>query len=307
MERRVTVRTFLDRKSRGEKIAMVTAYDHPTAGIVDRMGVDAILVGDSLGMVVQGNPTTLGVTMQDVLYHTRLVSSAARRALVIADMPFLSFRISEGAALENAGLLLAQGGAHAVKLEGGRSVAEVVRRLVDAGIPVLGHLGLTPQSVHALGGWRVQGRTAQAARRLMEDALHLQDAGVFGVVLELVPAEVAAEISQRLAVPTIGIGSGSGCDGQVLVLHDMLAITAEPASPLRHTKVFADLGAAMAEAVAQYCSEVRAGTFPGPENASHLEGGPLQEVLGAMRGSSSPDGAEPRDDEAGDAPYGGKS
>lgn len=301
MATRVTVRTFLEKKSRGEKITMLTAYDHPTAAIADRSSIDALLIGDSLGMVVQGNDSTLGVTMEQTLYHTRLVSRAAERALVVADMPFLSFQVSAEAALQNAGRLLAEGGAHAVKLEGGRHVANTVSRLVNAGIPVMGHLGLTPQSVNALGGWRVQGRTAAAARVLLEDALLVQDAGAFAIVLELVPAEVAEAISSRLSIPTIGIGSGAGCDGQVLVLHDMVGLSPHPEAPKRHARQFADVGQTIAQAVSEYCAEVRAGTFPGHDNASHLGGEDLRAVLseladaGAPRtqGSASLDDAEP--------------
>lgn len=287
---------------------MLTAYDHPTAAIADRASIDALLIGDSLGMVVQGNDSTLGVTMDQALYHTRLVSRAAERALVVADMPFLSFQVSAEAALQNAGRLLAEGGAHAVKLEGGRRVAETVSRMVDAGIPVMGHLGLTPQSVNALGGWRVQGRTAAAARVLLEDALLLEDAGAFAIVLELVPAEVAEAISRRLSVPTIGIGSGAGCDGQVLVLHDMVGLTPQPVAPKRHARQYADVGQAISEAVSAYCAEVRAGTFPGHDNASHLEGEDLRTVLAELADAGAPrtdGGASPEDAEP--PLYGGRS
>lgn len=308
MAGRVTVRSFLDKKAHGERIAMLTAYDHPTAGIADRAGVDSLLVGDSLGMVVQGNDTTLPVKLEEILYHTRLVTRAAKRALVVADMPFLTFRVGDDLALQNAGRLLADGGAHAIKLEGGRPVAHTVERLVDAGIPVMGHLGLTPQSVHALGGFRVQGKTAEAARTVLEDALALEDAGAFAVVLELVPTEVAAAISERLSIPTIGIGSGAGCDGQVMVLHDMIAFSAEPMEPMRHAKRYADVGGMIEKAVAEYCGEVRSGTFPAHGNAAHLEGEALDSVLRALAGTGRDRTllAQSPDDAQGPL-YGGKS
>lgn len=278
MKKRMTARGLMERKERGEKITMLTAYDYPTARIVDAAGVDAILVGDSLGNVVQGQATTLSVTLEDILYHTRMVARAVEQALVVADMPFLTYQISPEDALRNAGRLMQDGGAQSVKLEGGTEVAPTVRRLVEVGIPVVGHIGLTPQSVHALG-FRVQGRTAEAAARLMESAFALEDAGACAIVLELVPAEVSAEISRRLKVPTIGIGSGGGCDGQVLVLHDMLGIGG---GVLRHTRRYAEIGQAIKDAAVSYAQDVREGAFPGPEHATTL-GDAEADVLAAVR------------------------
>lgn len=280
MARRMTTRGFLERKERKERITMLTAYDYPSARILDEAGIDAILIGDSLGNVVQGQDSTLPVTLSDILYHTRMVARATQQALVVADMPFLTFQVSAEEALRNAGRLLAEGGAQAVKLEGGREVAPTVRRLVQTGIPVMGHIGLTPQSVHALGGYRVQGRTAAAAARLMDDAFALEEAGAFGIVLELVPAEVSAEISLRLHVPTIGIGAGAGCDGQVLVLHDMIGLGGGPAP--KHARHYAEVGQAMRAAAEAYARDVRDGTFPAGDNATTL-GAPADDVLAAMR------------------------
>ena len=303
MAGRVTTRTFLDMKARGQRITMLTAYDYPTARLCDLAGVDSLLIGDSLGMVVQGQETTLGVTLEHAVYHTRMVARAAEHALVIADMPFLTFQVSTDAAIANAGRLLAEGGAQAVKLEGGRDMQETVRRLCRVGIPVLGHIGLTPQSVHALGGWRVQGKTADAARGLLDDALALEDAGAFGVVLELVPVEVAAAISRRLRIPTIGIGSGPGCDGQVLVLHDLVGLS-EGSGP-RHARRYAEVGTAIREAAAAYCRDVRQGDYPAAEHATSL--GANAEAVVAALGEETP--AQDPHAESGDPEhklYGGK-
>ena len=304
MAARVTTRTFLEMKARGERISMLTAYDYPTAKICDLAGVDALLIGDSLGMVVQGHDTTLGVTLGEALYHSRMVARAAQHALVIADMPFLTFQVGAESAIENAGRLLAEGGAQAVKLEGGREMADTVGRLCRVGIPVLGHIGLTPQSVHALGGYRVQGRTAATARRLLDDALSLEAAGAFGVVLELVPAEVAQAISQRLRIPTIGIGSGPGCDGQVLVLHDLIGLGEGPGP--RHARRYAEVGAAIRDAAGAYCRDVRAGDYPSAEQSTSLGQG-ADAVLAALDGAGTPAPAEPPlGPEFEERPYGGK-
>jgi len=303
MAGRVTTRSFLESKASGERITMLTAYDYPTARLCDEAGVDALLIGDSLGMVVQGCDTTLGVTLPDALYHTRMVARAARHALVIADMPFLTFQLGIDDAVANAGRLLAESGAQAVKLEGGREMRATVHRMCAVGIPVLGHIGLTPQSVHALGGYRVQGRTPDAARRLLDDALALEDAGAFGVVLELVPAEVAQAISQRLRIPTIGIGSGAGCDGQVLVLHDLIGL--EEGQGPRHARRYAEVGAAIRDAAAAYCRDVRQGAYPAPEHSTSL-GADKDAVLAALGdGRVPPAQASPA---AGpdQSPYGGK-
>lgn len=261
---RVTVPRLLRMKQSGERIAMVTAYDATFARMIDEGGADILLVGDSLGMVVQGLDTTLPVTVDEMVYHCRAVSRGARRALVVGDMPFLSAQITPEEALRNAGRFLAEGGAHAVKLEGGRSAAPTVRRLVDAGIPVMGHVGLLPQSVHAMGGFRVQGKTEDAAARILDDAHAIAEAGAFSVVLEGVPSDLAAQVTRELGVPTIGIGAGPECDGQVLVCYDLLGLT--PDLKPKFVKRYAELYAEGRDAVARYCDEVRAGSFPSDEH-----------------------------------------
>lgn len=266
---RVTVQTLQAMKQAGRRIAMLTAYDYPTARFLDEAGVDVLLVGDSLGMVVLGYDTTVPVTLDDMVHHTRPVARAARRALVVADLPFMTYQISPEEALRSAARLMQEGGAHAVKLEGGAAVAPTVARLVAAGVPVMGHIGLTPQAVHALGGWRVQGRTAEAAARLLADARALAEAGAFAIVLEMVPAPLAQRITAEVPVPTIGIGAGAGCDGQVLVTHDLLGLYA--GQPPRFVKRYADLAAEVRRAVAQYVAEVREGTFPGPEHSFAMD------------------------------------
>jgi 3-methyl-2-oxobutanoate hydroxymethyltransferase len=268
MSKPVTIRTLLKMKQARERIAMMTAYDYPTAKLLDESGLHALLIGDSLGMVVQGQSTTLPVTLEHILYHTKLVTRAAHRALIVADMPFLAAQVSIEDTLVNAGKLMSEGGAHAVKLEGGVEMAETVRRLVSAGIPVMAHIGLTPQSVHALGGFSVQGRSAKAASRMLADALALQDAGAFSVVLEMVPAEVAQAISERLQIPTIGIGAGAGCDGQVLVFHDMMGLTSGYIP--KHNKRYAHLADIVQFAARQYVEEVSQGSFPSEEQTVHL-------------------------------------
>ena len=222
--KKITTLALRQKKERGEPIVMLTAYDYPTAMAEDQAGVDVILVGDSLGMVILGYENTLPVTMEEMLHHSRAVSRGAKSALLVGDMPFMSYQVSAEEALRNAGRFLQQGGMDAVKLEGGRERFDAVQAIVGAGIPVMGHLGLTPQSVHQLGGFRPQGRTASAAKRLLEDALLLEEAGCFSLVLESVPARLAELVSRRLAIPTIGIGAGVGCDGQVLVTHDLLGL-----------------------------------------------------------------------------------
>jgi len=265
-ERRVTIRDLLDMKQRGERIAALTAYDFLFARLVDECGVDIVLVGDSVGTVVAGYETTLPVTLDDMIYHGKAVRRAVRRALTVVDMPFLSFQIRPEITLRNAGRVMKETGVEAVKLEGGDDeTARHVRALVRAGIPVMGHVGLTPQSVHALGGYRVQGRDVETARRLAEDALRLQDAGVFAVVLELVPASVAAAVTRALRVPTIGIGAGASTDGQVLVLPDALGLN-DQFNP-RFLKRFASIAEDSRRGINAYVEEVRAGTFPGPEHS----------------------------------------
>jgi 3-methyl-2-oxobutanoate hydroxymethyltransferase len=262
-EHRVTVRTLAARKRRGERIAMLTAYDFAFARIFDQSGIDVLLVGDSLGNVVQGHDTTLPVTLDEVVYHTRLVARACRRALVVGDMPFGSYQVSPEDAVRSAIRLVKEGGAQAVKLEGGRSMAETVARIARAEIPVMGHVGLTPQAVHRMGGFRVQGRTADERAQVMADAEALEQAGAFAVVLEGMPADLAAEITAKLAIPTIGIGAGPHCDGQVLVLHDMLGLNDWTPS---FVKQYADLGAAAAKAARAYAEDVAALKFPAEEH-----------------------------------------
>jgi 3-methyl-2-oxobutanoate hydroxymethyltransferase len=263
-EQRVTVRSLARRKCRGERFAMLTAYDFAFARIFDAAGIDVLLVGDSLGNVVQGEETTLPVTLEETIYHTRLVARGTRRALVVGDMPFGSYQISPEEAVRNAVRLVKEGGAHAVKLEGGRDAAPAIERIVSAGIPVMGHVGLTPQSIHKLGGFRVQGRSEKARARVLREAKAACDAGAFAVVLEAMPADLAREISQGIPVPTIGIGAGPDCDGQVLVMHDLLGLT-DGWSPT-FVKQYANLGALASQAARSYAEEVANGKFPDQEH-----------------------------------------
>ncbi len=261
MTQRVTVADLIAMKRRGERIVMLTAYDYPSARLLDEAGIPVILVGDSLGNTVLGYDTTIPVTLADMLHHTKAVTRAVRQALVVADMPFLTYQVTPEEALRNAGRLIQEGGAQAVKVEGGGPIIETVARLVRAGIPVMGHLGLTPQSVHTLGGFRLQARTAGAVRQLIADALALEQAGAFAIVLELVPAPVAQAVSELLRIPTIGIGAGPGCDGQVQVLTDLLHLLPGPLP--RHARPYADLAAVVGDAVRRYAEDVRRGAFPG--------------------------------------------
>ena len=251
-------------KQRGERIAMITAYDATFAQMLDEGGADMLLVGDSLGMVVQGLDSTLPVTVDEVIYHTRAVARGTKRAMVVGDMPFMSWQLSPEQALKNAARFLSEGGAQAVKLEGGTEAAETIRRLVTVGIPVVGHVGLLPQSVHAMGGFRVQGKTIEAAQRVLEDARAVAEAGAFAVVLEGIPSDLAARITAELDIPTIGIGAGASCDGQVLVCYDLLGLT--PNLRPKFVKRYAELFAEGKEAARTYCEEVKAGTFPGEEH-----------------------------------------
>jgi len=260
---RLTVPGLADMKARGEKIVVLTAYDASFARVLEEAGVDVILVGDSLGMVIQGRDSTLPVSLDEMVYHSLCVSRGMARGLLVADLPFMSYPTPEKAA-ENAARLIREGGARMVKLEGGRSRLDTVRFLVDQGIPVCGHLGLLPQSIHQLGGYVVQGRESLAAQTLLEDALLLQDAGAALLVLECVPSTLGEEISRALAIPVIGIGAGPGCDGQVLVLHDLLGVT--PGKPPRFVKNFMAGAEDIASAVRAYADAVRAGVFPGPEH-----------------------------------------
>ena len=263
-EQRTTVRSLARKKRRGERIAMLTAYDFAFARIFDAAGIDVLLVGDSLGNVVQGRDTTLPVTLDEVVYHTRLVARAARRALVVADMPFGSYQVSPEEAVRSAVRLVKEGDAQAVKLEGGEDVREAIARITAAGIPVMGHVGLTPQSVHRMGGFRVQGRSEASRRRVLADARAVEAAGGFSVVLEGMPAALAAEITAGLGIPTIGIGAGPDCDGQVLVMHDMLGLSDWTPSFARQ---YADLGALASRAARAFAEDVAEGKFPGPEHS----------------------------------------
>lgn len=258
--RPVTITALREMKSAHRPIVMVTAYDTPSARLVDEAGVDAILVGDSLGMVVLGHESTLPVTMDDMVHHTQAVVRGTSHALVVADMPFMSFQVNAEEALRNAGRLVAEGGAAAVKLEGGARVADTVARLVEAGIPVMGHVGLTPQSVNQFGGYKVQAKETAAAVTLIEDCRALERAGAFAVVLECIPAELATIVSAELGIPTIGIGAGAGCDGQVQVFHDLLGLGGDFVP--RHARRYADIGGAIRDAVSAYAEDVRAGAFP---------------------------------------------
>lgn len=257
---RITVRTLRRMKQNGEKIAMLTAYDAPFAQLLDRTGVEMLLVGDSLGMVLQGETNTLSVTMEQMLYHTRCVSRATKRAMVVGDMPFMSYQVSAEQALINAGRFVQEAGAHAVKLEGGSDVVPTINKITRAGIPVVGHLGLTPQSFHALGGFVIQGRDPERAREIKRDALAIQEAGACCLVLEGIPATLAREITAELSIPTIGIGAGDGCDGQVLVTHDMLGMTSGFVPSF--VKQYMQLHTLMEQAVKQYISEVKQSIFP---------------------------------------------
>ena len=273
---RVTASELKAMKRRGERIVMLTAYDFPSARLVDAAGADVILVGDTLGMVVLGYDTTVPVTMEEMLHHVKAVVRGVRHALVVADMPFMSYQIGADDALRNAARFLKEAGAQAVKLEGGTTVADTVRRLVDAGIPVMGHIGLTPQSLHQFGGYKVQGKTPQAAIRLMNDAIALEQAGAFAVVLELVPSALARLITKRLRVPTIGIGAGVDCDGQVQVFHDLLGLF-EGFVP-KHTRQYAQVGETIRTALAAYASDVRDGRFPTDEQSFSMDERALTEL-----------------------------
>jgi 3-methyl-2-oxobutanoate hydroxymethyltransferase len=280
--KKVTTRTLMQKKARGEPITMLTAYDYPTALAVDQAGIDSILVGDSLGMVVLGYENTLPVTMADMLHHCRAVARGARYALLVGDLPFMSYQVSVEQAVANAGRFLQEAGMDAVKLEGGRERVDAIRAIVAAGIPVMGHLGLTPQSVQQLGGFRTQGRSAPDARRLLEDALLVQEAGCFSLVLEAVPGRLAHFISQRLEIPTIGIGAGPGCDGQVLVLHDLLGLF-ERFTP-RFVKKYANLHAEMSQALASFRADVAGKAFPAPEHTVEMQASEWEAFLAEIEG-----------------------
>jgi 3-methyl-2-oxobutanoate hydroxymethyltransferase len=262
---KITVPHILKMKQRGEKITCLTAYDYATARILDEAGVEMLLVGDSLGCVVQGNSNTLAVTMEEMIYHTRAVVRGRKRALVIGDMPFMSYQLNKEQALQNAGRFLKEAGAEAVKLEGGVTMLETIRAIVNAGIPVMGHVGLTPQSVHQFGGYKVQGRDANRRAMVLRDALAVEEGGAFAVVLEGMPVDLAQEITERLAIPTIGIGAGVHCDGQVLVIHDMLGLF-DDFTP-KFVKRYADVKSAVSGAVQDFIGDVKGRKFPGEEHS----------------------------------------
>src|SRR5258706_2890623 len=262
---KITVPHILKMKQRGEKITCLTAYDYSFARILDEAGVEMLLVGDSLGCVVQGQPNTLAVTLDEMIYHTRLVVRGRKRALVIGDMPFMSYQVSAEQALQNAGRFLQEAGAEAVKLEGGVTVRDAIQTIVRAGIPVIGHVGLTPQSVHRFGGYKVQGREKDRREMVLRDAVAVEEAGAFAVVLEGMPLDLAREITERLTIPTIGIGAGSHCDGQVLVIHDMLGLF-DDFTP-KFVKRYADVKAVMTGAVKEFIGEVKEQTFPAEEHS----------------------------------------
>ncbi len=264
-----TVATFQEMKQKGEKITMLTAYDYSTAKLMDECGINAILIGDSLGMVMMGYEDTLSVTMEDMIHHTACVARGAKNALIVGDMPFMSYQVSVEDAVKNAGRLMKEGRANCVKLEGGAAVCAQIKAITDASIPVMAHLGLTPQSINAFGGFKVQGKSEEAAQKLLDDALKIQEAGAFAVVLECVPAKLAELISKKLTIPTIGIGAGAGCDGQVLVYQDALAIYGD-FTP-KFVKKFADVGSLMREGITSYIEETKQGTFPAPEHTFKID------------------------------------
>ena len=274
---KLTLHGLQDMKRQGRKIKMITAYDYPTALLVDQSPMDMILVGDSLGMVVLGYESTVPVTMEEILHHTKAVVRAARNTFVVADMPFMSYQASVEDAIRNAGRLLKEGGADAVKLEGGAAVAGTVRAIVAAGIPVMGHLGLTPQTATILGGLKAQGRDAAAARAILQDARLLEEAGAFSLVLEAIPAQLAEMVSRELSIPTIGIGAGPDCDGQVLVIHDALGLFQRFVP--KFVKRYAALGDAISEALAAYCRDVDSMEFPAPEHCYNMKRDELAKLM----------------------------
>jgi 3-methyl-2-oxobutanoate hydroxymethyltransferase len=277
--RRVTIADIAKMHADGVRIAMLTAYDYPTARVVDEAGIPMILVGDSLGMVMLGYEETVRVSMDEMLHHTKAVVRGTRHSLVVGDMPFLSYGVTPEQSLANAGRFISEAGAQAVKVEGGVRSARTIETIARAGIPVMGHIGLTPQSVHGLGGHRVQGKTIESARKLLADAFAVQEAGAFAVVLELVPTELAAAITERLKIPTIGIGAGVGCSGQVQVITDLLGLTYGFIP--RHAKQYEHIAQRMTEAVSAYAADVESGAFPATENSSSMDQAVLDEVLGA--------------------------
>jgi 3-methyl-2-oxobutanoate hydroxymethyltransferase len=262
---KVTVKSFIKMKEKGEKIAVLTAYDFFTARILDKIGIDSILVGDSVNMVFYGSPTTLSINMDQMIYHTKAVSSAVKRALVIGDMPFLSYQTNISDAILNAGRFLKEGGAHAVKIEGGLEMAQTVKKIIEVGIPVMGHIGLTPQSIHKLGGFTVRGKTEEDRKYLVESAKILEEVGCFSLLLESMPKELAQSISKSVKIPTIGIGAGAGCDGQVLVINDILGLF-EDFKP-KFVRRYAELGKEIKKACTNYLNDVKSRKFPSEEES----------------------------------------
>ena len=274
---RISIHKLKEWKTQGHRFAMITAYDYPSARLVEQAGIQVILVGDSLGSVVLGYDSTVPVTMEDIVYHTRAVVRATEKAIVVADMPFMSYQADPNEAMRNAGRMLKEGGATAVKLEGGSHVAPLVRRMVESGIPVMGHLGLTPQSVNQFGGHKVQGKTPAAAAKLLNDARALEEAGAFAVVLETIPAPLARMVTERISIPTIGIGAGPHCDAQVQVFHDLLGIYDDQRT-LRHAKRYAVIGETIREAVRAYIGEVESAAFPTAEHSFEMDESTLTEL-----------------------------
>lgn len=273
---KTTVRQLAEMKKRGERIPMITAYDYTTAALADSAGIPVVLVGDSLGMVVLGHESTIPVTMEDIIHHTKMVVRGNKESLIVADMPFMTYQVEPTQALNNAARLLQEGGAHTVKLEGGENVAPTIRRIVDCDIPVMAHIGVTPQSVNALGGYRVRGRSVGQARQIVRDAQAVEAAGAYAVVLELVPAPLAGFITKQLSIPTIGIGAGSDCDGQVQVLHDMLGLFSDFVP--RHARRYANLAQVIREAFTQYVEDVRDGSFPTAAESFSLDESILKQL-----------------------------
>jgi 3-methyl-2-oxobutanoate hydroxymethyltransferase len=276
----LTITDLLEMKQRGEKIVFLTAYDYPTARVCEAAGVDAILVGDSLGNAVLGYPNTIPVTMDDMLHHVKAVTRAVQRAFVVADMPFMSYQVDAAEALRNAGRFLKEAGAHAVKLEGGQRTCDTVRRVVETGIPVMGHIGYTPQSAYQFGDHIVQGKDADSAARLLDDALALQAAGCFSIVLECIPAEVSAHITRALTIPTIGIGAGPHCDGQVLVFHDLVGWSGD--GPFKFVKQYVNLSEILTKAVTEYTEDVKADRFPTDAHAFHVKAEQAAKLSGVV-------------------------
>ena len=281
MKEKVTTIALREMKERGERITMLAAYDYPTARVIDEVGIDVILVGDSLGNVILGYENTLAVTMEEMLHHTRAVARAAKRALAVGDMPFMSYQASADDAVRNAGLFLKKGGAEAVKIEGGRSVLNKIEAVIGAGIPVMGHLGLTPQWIHRFGGYKVQGKTEQAARAILEDAKKLERAGIFSLVLECVPWRLARLITKKIEVPTIGIGAGPYCDGQVLVLHDLLGLSLRRVP--KFVKQYVKLNDLITKALTDFKLEVKGGKFPTLEHSYEMPREEMRKLLKESR------------------------